>query len=140
MDDIKRLGSLFGHTGGSFAGLVYNPDGLAPAINTAGGGLRMPLIIEIDKERKSYIMEDQERKLKIRKLIPEECFKLMGLTEDDCQKCREVGCSNTQLYCIAGNGLITNCVELITEHLYKAIYDETYECDDESKELMLTID
>lgn len=100
----------------------------------------MPLIIEMDKERKSYMIEDQERKLKIRKLIPEECFKLMGLTEDDCLKCRKVGCSDTQLYRIAGNGLITNCVELITEHLYKAISDETYECADESKELILTID
>lgn len=46
MTDVMRLGSIFGHTGGSFAGLVYHPDGLAPTINTAQGGLRMPLIIE----------------------------------------------------------------------------------------------
>lgn len=55
MDDIKRLGSLFGHTGGSFAGLVYDPNGLAPAINTAGGGLRMPLIIEVIEDTKPII-------------------------------------------------------------------------------------
>lgn len=46
MADVIRLGSIFGHTGGSFAGLVYHPDGLAPTLNTAQGGLRMPLIIE----------------------------------------------------------------------------------------------
>lgn len=45
MTDVMRLGSIFGHTGGSFAGLVYHPGGLAPTINTAQGGLRMPLII-----------------------------------------------------------------------------------------------
>lgn len=45
MTDVMRLGSIFGHTGGSFAGLVYHPKGLAPTINTAQGGLRMPLII-----------------------------------------------------------------------------------------------
>lgn len=46
MAEVIRLGSIFGHTGGSFAGLVFHPDGLAPTINTAQGGLRMPLIIE----------------------------------------------------------------------------------------------
>lgn len=46
MTEVIRLGSIFGHTGGSFAGLVFHPDGLAPTINTAQGGLRMPLIIE----------------------------------------------------------------------------------------------
>ena len=48
MTDVIRLGSIFGHTGGSFAGLVYHPKGLAPTINTAQGGLRMPLILEME--------------------------------------------------------------------------------------------
>ena len=50
MTEVMRLGSIFGHTGGSFAGLVYHPEGLAPTLNTAQGGLRMPLIIIGDKE------------------------------------------------------------------------------------------
>ena len=48
-DDVIRLGNIFGFTGGSFAGLVYDPKGLAPTVNTAQGGLRMPLIIEVKK-------------------------------------------------------------------------------------------
>ena len=52
MTDVMRLGSIFGHTGGSFAGLVYHPKGLAPTINTAQGGLRMPLIIEKQNNKK----------------------------------------------------------------------------------------
>ena len=49
--EVYRLGSIFGHTGGSFAGLVYDPNGIAPTVNTAQGGLRMPLIIEVRNDR-----------------------------------------------------------------------------------------
>ena len=43
---IKRIGNIYGFTGGSFAGNVYLPDGLAPSINTSGGGNREPIILE----------------------------------------------------------------------------------------------
>lgn len=75
--------------------------------------------------------EEFIKKLRIRKLLPEECFILMGMTEEDCIKCREVGVSNSQLYKQAGNGLVSNCVQLIMERLYKTIADPTYECWDE---------
>ena len=61
MTDVMRLGSIFGHTGGSFAGLVYHPDGLAPTINTAQGGLRMPLIIEEQHEKNKSQTSHQTR-------------------------------------------------------------------------------
>ena len=75
--------------------------------------------------------EEFIKKLRIRKLLPEETFELMGMTVKDCVKCRELGVSNTQLYKQAGNGLISNCVQLIMEHLYKATDDPNYECWDE---------
>lgn len=34
----KRLGNLNGHTGGSFAYMVYDSEGLAPTLNCMGGG------------------------------------------------------------------------------------------------------
>lgn len=44
---IKRLGNLYDeNAGGARAGNVYAPDGLAPALQTAQGGNRMPLITE----------------------------------------------------------------------------------------------
>lgn len=55
----------------------------------------------------------------------------MGLTFDDCDKAVNIGVSNTQLYKQAGNGIISNCVELIFEHLYKAQYNPEFECYDE---------
>ena len=68
---------------------------------------------------------------RIRKLTPRECYKLMGLTFEDCDKAKAIGVADTHLYKQAGNGIITNCCELLAEHLYKAQYDNTYVCTDE---------
>jgi hypothetical protein len=43
----------------------------------------------------------------------------------------EVGCSNTAGYKAAGNSIVTDCIKLLFEHLYKAQYDDTYICTDE---------
>ena len=69
---------------------------------------------------------------RVRKLTPIECWRLMGLTTEDCEKAIQVGMSDSQLYRQAGNGIVTNCVELLAEHLYKAQYDNTYKCTDEN--------
>lgn len=68
----------------------------------------------------------------IRKLNPTECWRLMGFTDEDVAKCKAVGMSDTQLYRQAGNSIITNCIELLAEHLYKSQYDENYKCFDEN--------
>ncbi len=69
--------------------------------------------------------------IRIRKLTPRECYKLMGLTFEDCDKAAKLGVADVHLYKQAGNGIITNCCELLAEHLYKAQYDNTYICTDE---------
>lgn len=75
--------------------------------------------------------EEFRRKLRIRKLTPNECFILMGMTSEDCEKCRAVGISDSQLYKQAGNGLISNIVQYIAERAYKTVVDSTYETTDE---------
>lgn len=67
----------------------------------------------------------------IRKLTPTECWKLQGFKPEDCEKARNAGISNSNLYKQAGNSIVTNCVELLFEHLYKAQIDNTYICTDE---------
>ena len=57
MAKLKRLGNLGGYTGGSFGGQVYDQKGLAPTINTVGGGDREPHIVEIEKMRKNEVKE-----------------------------------------------------------------------------------
>lgn len=47
MDKIVYIGNLYGHEKGtSYAGSIYGESGLAPTLNTMGGGNRQPLIIE----------------------------------------------------------------------------------------------
>ena len=69
---------------------------------------------------------------RIRKLTPNECWKLMGLSEEDCTNAKNIGVADSQLYKQAGNGIVSNCVELLAEHLYKAQYNNTYKCTDEN--------
>lgn len=45
---------------------------------------------------------------KIRKLTPRECFRLMGLTEDEIDKIQATGLSNTQQYKMAGNSIVVD--------------------------------
>ena len=55
MKDIKliRYGNIYReNSGGSFAGNVYDINGLCPAINTAGGGNREPIILVKKHERR----------------------------------------------------------------------------------------
>ena len=117
----NRLGNIYGEDKGTgYAGNVWDSEKLSPTLTTMQGGNRQPMIIETAQSQS-----------KIRKLTPKECFKLMGLTSEDCDKARNIGMSNTNLYKQAGNGIITNCCELLAEHLYKAQYDDTYVCTDE---------
>ncbi len=46
----KKIGNIFGATGGNYAGNVYDSDYIAPTLNTCGGGYREPMIIEKDKK------------------------------------------------------------------------------------------
>ena len=67
----------------------------------------------------------------IRTITPRESFMIQGMTMEDCDKASAVGISNSQLYKQAGNGLTSNVVSLLFEHIYKAFYDENYVCLDE---------
>lgn len=57
--------------------------------------------------------------LRIRKLTPKECWRLMGFDDTDIDKCIEVGISNTQLYKQAGNSIVVDVLEKILGNLLK---------------------
>lgn len=46
----KRLGNLWGATGGNYAGNVYDKNYIAPTVNTCGGGYREPIILECEDD------------------------------------------------------------------------------------------
>lgn len=57
--------------------------------------------------------------LRIRKLTPKECWRLMGWKDEQIDKVLASGISNTQMYKQAGNGIVVNVLEEIFRKLLK---------------------
>ena len=57
-----------------------------------------------------------DNKLKIRKLTPRECWRLMDFDDADFDKAAKVN-SDSQLYKQAGNSIVVNCLYLIFKEL-----------------------
>lgn len=55
--------------------------------------------------------------MRIRKLTPRECWRLMGFEDTDFDKAREAGISDTQLYKQAGNSIVVNVLEAVFRNL-----------------------
>lgn len=69
--------------------------------------------------------------LRIRKLTPKECFRLMGFADSDFEKAEAVN-SNTQLYKQAGNSIVVPVVEGIMKALISCGVLENERKDDEN--------
>ena len=46
--------------------------------------------------------------LKVRKLTPKECLRLMGFEDADYQAMKDIGMSDTQIYHCAGDSIVVN--------------------------------
>lgn len=93
---------------------VYSSDGLSPTLTNMQGGNRQPKV--------AYIDEPKQSNLRIRKLTPKECFRLMGFDDEDFYKAEAVN-SNTQLYKQAGNSIVVDVIEKIYEKLFERYGD-----------------
>lgn len=62
-----------------------------------------------------------ESPIRIRKLTPRECFRLMGFSDEDFDAAQSVGISNSQLYKQAGNSIVVDVLYYIYVELYKAM-------------------
>lgn len=65
---------------------------------------------------------------RIRKFTPRECFRLMGVSEDDIDKIQSAGVSKTQQYKMAGNSIVVN----VLYHIFRKLF-----VDNEPKEMTL---
>ena len=63
-----------------------------------------------------YFIGEDMSGLRIRKLTPKECWRLMGFEDKDFEKASKVN-SNTQLYKQAGNSIVVNVLEAILTNL-----------------------
>ncbi len=66
------------------------------------------------------IKEKKMNNLRIRKLTPKECWRLMGFDDEDFEKAAKVN-SNAQLYKQAGNSIVVNVLQAI---LYNLLSDD----------------
>ena len=68
-----------------------------------------------------YIIEPDGRyyRIRIRKLTPKECFRLMGFDDEDCDILSENKISNTQIYKMAGNSIVVQ----VLEHIFKNLLE-----------------
>lgn len=64
--------------------------------------------------------------LRIRKLTPKECWRLMGFDDEDFEKAAKVN-SNTQLYKQAGNSIVVNVLEAILTNLLLETQERPFE-------------
>ena len=101
-EDINpvRIGNIYGEQFGTgYAGNVWDQDSVSPTIMTAQGGNRQPLVVDNVKWR-------------IRKLTPKECWRLMGFSDEDCNRASKY-VSDSALYKQAGNSIVTSCLVAI---------------------------
>ena len=95
-----RIGNIYGEQFGTgYAGNVWDQESVSPTIMTAQGGNRQPLVVDNVKWR-------------IRKLTPKECWRLMGFSDEDCNRSSDY-VSDSSLYKQAGNSIVTSCLVAI---------------------------
>ena len=72
--------------------------------------------------------------LRIRKLTPKECWRLMGFSDENFDKAEAIGISNTQLYKQAGNSIVVDVLYYIFANLFHIkINDENLEIRKDTK-------
>ena len=141
---VKQIGNCCHDKGNPQSGRVYDTDGISPTLNTMGGGNKQPFVlvaaamrgrynesgsteqrIEVsDRECANTITSAQKdsmvaTNMRIRKLTPKECFRLMGFDDADYEKASAAN-SNTQLYKQAGNSIGVPVVQYIIKELVLA--------------------
>lgn len=89
--------------------------GLCGTIRTINAGDDKRVIVE--NNDKDINIEDYG----IRRLTPRECWRLMNFSDEDFDKAKAAGLSNTQLYKQAGNSICVGVLYYIYKNLYQAM-------------------
>ena len=89
---------------------VYSEQGVAPTVmagtrKTCTGGYNGPKVLS-------------EKDFRVRKLMPIECWRLMGISDEDFYLAKGTGMSNTQLYRQAGNAIVVDVLEALFRQLF----------------------
>lgn len=68
---------------------------------------------------KVNVVENMNNDFRIRKLLPIECWRLMGFPDESFYNAKEMGLSDSSLYKQAGNSIVVNCLYYIFKNLFE---------------------
>lgn len=97
---------------GHDASRIVDENGVAPTVKENHGTVCLPGFGAGGGGKEMKVLEG----LKIRKLTPKECWRLMGFDDEDFHKAEAVN-SNTQLYKQAGNSIVVDVLEALFANL-----------------------
>ena len=127
---LKQVGKL-DIAGNDCIKRVYDSEGISPTLTTMEGGNRQPKIIDdiypsrTPREYENYsptLRTHHSGDLKvdngyrIRKLTPRECWRLMGVRDEQFDKLHDI--SNCQLYKMAGNSIVVDVLMGIFKNMF----------------------
>lgn len=107
---VDNIGNI-NPSGKGMNGNVFDENGLAPTLTTNKGEGNKIAIRQVHKI---------EPPIRIRKLTPKECFRLMGFSDENFEAAEKM-VSNSQLYKQAGNSIVVDVLYYILVELYKAM-------------------
>lgn len=147
MEEIKcnQVGQITAQGYTEMTGRVYGQEGLSPTINTCCGGHHEPKILEEPiayDEQNGYLRQDGcvgtlttdgsspkhnnrivETNYRIRKLTERECFKLMGVKQEDFEKIRK-NQSKSSCYHLAGDSICCSALMAIFGQMFDINWKE----------------
>lgn len=105
----------------------YKPSGYENDVKTMYNSYHDKVISDVaptqtancGSSRSSATVLIQYNDYRIRKLTPRECYRLMGFSDEDFDKVKSVGMSDTQCYKQAGNSIVVNCLMAIFTNMFK---------------------
>lgn len=105
---------------------INGNNSISPTLTARGAGEEHSGMITYSNklEQTTNLQEDCLNKdisvFRIRKLTPKECYRLMGFSDEDFEKAKATGNSNSALYKQAGNSIVVNVLEEIYKCLHNA--------------------
>lgn len=125
MEQILSSGKVIGNMGGQVLDL-YNQkvqDNISTTILTTIDSSSQTFVTVMDKSKTFIANNGEKYDIAIRKYTPRECFRLMGVHDEDIDKIlsndgdKQI-IPNSKLYQLAGNSIVTNCMVAMFEELF----------------------
>ena len=106
---------------GGVANLAYSSSKTRRGRVIGGGNISPTITTQDNAGGLMQVSVDSNKKYRIRRLTPRECWRLMNFTDEQFDKAKSAGLSDTQLYKQAGNSIVVGVLEQIMGNLYDAM-------------------